>query len=43
MDTGIYHKMKYRAVSAFTNFLSYQGRRLSVGLYRLAPKIYKFN
>ena len=43
VDTGIYHKMKYRAVSAFTNFPGYQGRRLSVGLYRLARKIYKFN
>ena len=43
VDSGIYHKMKYRAVSAFTNFPGYQGRRLSVGLYRLARKIYKFN
>jgi glycosyltransferase involved in cell wall biosynthesis len=42
-DSGLYHKMKYRAVSAFTNFPGYQGRRLSVGLYRLARKIYKFN
>ena len=43
VDSGIYHKMKYRAVSAFTAFPGYQGRRLSVGLYRLARKIYKFN
>ena len=43
VDSGLYHKMKYRAVSAFTNFPGYQGRRLSVGLYRLAWKIYKFN
>ena len=43
VDSGLYHKMKYRAVSAFTNFPGYQGRRLSVGLYRLARKIYKFN
>ena len=43
VDRGIYHKMKYRAVSAFTAFPGYQGRRLSVGLYRLARKIYKFN
>ena len=34
---------KYRAVSAFTNFPGYQGRKLSVQLYRLARKIYKFN
>ena len=43
VDSGIYHKMKYRAVSAFTAFPGYQGRKLSVGLYRLARKIYKFN
>ncbi len=43
VDAGIYHKMKYRAVSAFTAFPGYQGRKLSVGLYRLARKIYKFN
>ncbi len=43
VDVALYHKMKYRAVSAFTNFPGYQGRRLSVGLYRLARKIYKFN
>ena len=42
-DSGLYHKMKYRAVSAFTNIPGYQGRRLSVGLYRIARKIYKFN
>ena len=42
-DQGIYHKMKYRAVSAVTNFPGYQGRKLSVRLYRLARKIYKFN
>ena len=43
MDSGLYHKMEYRAVSAFTNFPGYQGRKLSVQLYRLARKIYKFN
>lgn len=43
VDQGIYHKMKYRAVSAATVFPGYQGRKLSVGLYRLARKIYKFN
>ncbi len=43
VDVALYHKMKYRAVSAFTNFPGYQGRRLSVGLYRLARRIYKFN
>ena len=43
VDRGIYHKMKYRAVSAVSNIPGYQGRKLSVRLYRLARKIYKFN
>ena len=42
-DSGLYHKMKYRSVSSVTNFPGYQGRKLSVKLYRLARKIYKFN
>ena len=42
-DSALYHKMKYRAVSTFTTFPGYQGRKLSVKLYRLARKIYKFN
>ena len=43
VDSGLYHRMRYWAVSAFTNFPGYQGRRLSVRLYRLARRIYKFN
>ena len=43
VDPAIYHKMKYRAISAVSNFPGYQGRRLSVALYRMARKIYKFN
>ena len=43
VDPAIYHRMKYRAISAVSNFPGYQGRRLSVGLYRLALRIYKFN
>ena len=43
VDKGLYHKMKYMAVSAVGNFPGYQGRKLSIGLYRLARKIYKFN
>lgn len=35
--------LKYRSFSAFTNFPGYQGRRLSVSIYRLARRIYKFN
>ena len=42
-DSGMYRRMRYAAVSGFTAFPGYQGRRLSVGLYRLARKIYKFN
>lgn len=43
VDAGVFHKMKYRAVSAITNFPGYQGRKLSVRIYRLARHIYKFN
>ena len=43
VDSGIYHKMKYRSISAVGNFPGYQGRKLSVRLYRLARRIYKFN
>ncbi len=43
VDRGIYHKMKYRAISAVSNIPGYQGRKISVRLYRLARKIYKFN
>ena len=43
VDRSLYHKMKYRAVSAVSNIPGYQGRKLSVKLYRLARKIYKFN
>ena len=42
-DAGMYRKMRYAAVSGFTAFPGYQGRRLSVQLYHLARKIYKFN
>ena len=43
VDRHLYHKMKYRALSAVSNIPGYQGRRLSVRLYHLARKIYKFN
>ena len=36
---GLYHKLKYRAVSFVGNIPGYQGRKLSVGLYRMARKI----
>ena len=43
VDARLYHKLKYRAVSFVGNIPGYQGRKLSVGLYRMARKIYKFN
>ena len=42
-DVGLYHKFKYRSLSFVGNIPGYQGRKLSVKLYRLARKIYKFN
>jgi hypothetical protein len=43
LSKNLFHKMKYRALSVVCNFPGYQGRKLSVRLYRLARKIYKFN
>ena len=43
VDKALYHKMKYRSISAVGVFPGYQGRKLSVKLYRLARRIYKFN
>lgn len=43
LDPTLYRTLKYRSFSAFTNFPGYQGRRLSVSLYRLARRVYKFN
>ncbi len=43
VDSGIFHKMKYRSISAVGNIPGYQGRKLSVKLYRMARRIYKFN
>ena len=39
----LFHRMKYLALSAVCNIPGYQGRKLSVKLYRLARRIYKFN
>ena len=39
----LYHKLKYRSLSFVGNIPGYQGRKLSVKLYRLARKFYKFN
>jgi len=43
VDANLYHKLKYRAVSAVSNIPGYQGRKLCVSLYRLAQRLYKFN
>lgn len=42
-DKHIYRMLRYMTLNVFTNFPGYQGRKLSVTLYRLARKIYKFN
>ena len=43
VDKGLYHRMKYFAVPAATNLPNAPGRKLSIDLYRLARRIYKFN
>ena len=43
IDERLYHKMKYRSLSMVTNLPGYQGRKISVGLYRFVRKVYKFN
>ena len=43
VDPQLHHKLKYRAISTATIIPGYQGRKLSVRLYRLARRIYKFN
>ena len=42
-NPSLYRRCRYRATNMGTNIPGYQGRKLSVGLYRLARKIYKFN
>ena len=43
VDPKLHHKLKYRALSAFGCIPGYQGRKLSVKIYRMARRIYKFN
>ena len=43
MDVSLYQLLHYRSFSALTTFPGYQGRKLSVSIYRLARRIYKFN
>lgn len=42
-DPSMYHKLRYRSLSMAGTFPGRGGRRLSVGLYHIAQKIYKFN
>ena len=39
----LYHHLKYRSISTATILPGKPGRKVSIGLYRLARKIYKFN
>ena len=43
VDPALHHKLKYRALSAVGVIPGYRGRVLSVNLYRIAQRIYKFN
>ena len=42
-DPALYRRCRYRLTNVGTNIPGYQGRKLSVTLYRLARKIYQFN
>ncbi|MGM9551480.1 MAG: glycosyltransferase family 2 protein [Clostridia bacterium] len=42
-DAHLYATLKYRSLNVISSFPGYQGRKLTVSLYRLAQKIYKFN
>ncbi|HCO62743.1 MAG TPA: glycosyl transferase [Clostridiales bacterium] len=42
-NPALYRRCRYRLTNLGTNIPGYQGRKLSVTLYRLAQKLYKFN
>ena len=42
-DAPLYRRCRYRLTNVGTNIPGYQGRKLSVQLYRVAQRIYKFN
>ncbi len=42
-DSHLYAMLKYFSLNVISSFPGYQGRKLTVSLYRLAQKIYKFN
>lgn len=42
-DSHLYAMLKYFSLNVISAFPGYQGRKLTVSLYRVAQKIYKFN
>lgn len=42
-DSHLHSMMKYFTLNVIGSFPGYQGRKLTISLYRLAQKIYKFN
>ncbi len=42
-DPALYRRCRHKITNAATNIPGYHGRKLSVKLYRVAQKIYKFN
>ncbi len=42
-DIRLYRKLKYASISMAGKPHSYMGRKLTIGIYRIARKIYKFN
>ncbi|RKI65030.1 glycosyltransferase family 2 protein [bacterium 1xD42-67] len=43
VDAGLYGRMRYLSLAGATDMPTLPGRKLSVAIYRLARKIYKFN
>jgi hypothetical protein len=42
-DKRLYDKIRYRSLATVTMLPTYHGRRLTVKVYHLAQKVYKFN
>lgn len=42
-DIELYRHFKYSSIALFMNFPGKLGRRIGIGLYRIASRIYKFN
>ena len=43
VDSGLYGRMRYLSLAGATDMPTLPGRKLSIAIYRLARKIYKFN